>query len=835
MAITSQASLLMGAAAAGGDPYIINYSCRFDADHAKNMHRAVSSTGNRQKWTASFWLKGGWADDGYGIAVIAANGAHDYLQIHGTGAEGVPGKWYSNMRWDGGGTSNHFINWDHMAQSGGAHSCWNHFTWVYDAQNGDSALRHRLFMNGRLLETPSTPHQNDTFFNTSGTNMNLGFNGLGDNGTFFMADMIWCYGQAYLPTKFAEVYNGAWYPKDPEKMGLTYGTNGFWLKFEPGGIGTDSSGNGNNFTVNNISSSAGVENDITRATPTDGPTDDDDLSGGQTTGNANMWNPHTSSTVDPTNGMKEVTVATWSGGGQHDTQGSEWCIPNSGKWYFEYTKIGGSETGQGVAGGTGSGDCNYGYFIIGGSPPGMRIYHGNGWSYGDSGAGEAGPGALSDGDVVGCAVNMDAATPTLQWYKNGSVGNQFNLTGADHFYLWASGTNSGASAVHMNCGERDFSISACPTGYKPLMSQFIKDVEPVNNISGEALNIQPYTGNGSTQSVNVGWKPRVAWFKSRGEDQNWKFVYDDSGSGMGDEKELGMNNAAAVASNANGVTSFTSTGVNLGSSAGYNANTLNYHIYPWRMDTAWASSDGGVTAGTVATSGYINAAAGMSVFTYTGNATDGATLGHNLGAIPKFWMVKAIDGTTDWQIYHHADGGGNNDNSSWTSTAAFAQQTMWNNTSPTSTLITVSADNSVNQSGKKYICQAFAEVQGFSKFGMFTGNGLATMFAPNIYCGFRPQLVICRLFDAAGNWNIFHDEQPELGDPHYELIRSNNTGSSASYSGTYGISMYFRPNGFQIHTGSASNDINDTGLNTIFMAWGRHGMHNCRAAPSTYM
>ena len=52
-----------------------------------------------------------------------------------------------------------------------------------------------------------------------------------------------------------------------------------------------------------------------------------------------------------------------------------------------------------------------------------------------------------------------------------------------------------------------------------------------------------------------------------------------------------------------------------------------------------------------------------------------------------------------------------------------------------------------------YVAYCFAEVEGYSKFGSYTGNGSAD--GPFVYTGFRPAFVLFKRSDSTGNWYIF--------------------------------------------------------------------------------
>ena len=134
-------------------------------------------------------------------------------------------------------------------------SAWYHIVMIYDSDNGTTNDRMRLYING----------ERETSFNTydtlsSGTSSNTNNSGtftIGEDGNGFnfydgsMTHINFIDGTAYPASTFGETdsLTGIWVPKTSPSV--TYGTNGFFLKFaSSGSMGTDSSGNSNNFTVN---------------------------------------------------------------------------------------------------------------------------------------------------------------------------------------------------------------------------------------------------------------------------------------------------------------------------------------------------------------------------------------------------------------------------------------------------------------------------------------------------------------------------------------------------------------------------------------------------------
>ena len=102
-------------------------------------------------------------------------------------------------------------------------------------------------------------------------------------------------------------------------------------------------------------------------------------------------------------------------------------------------------------------------------------------------------------------------------------------------------------------------------------------------------------------------------------------------------------------------------------------------------------------------------------------------------------IVKNRDAARSWNVYFGdpTDYMYLNDNA-----AAADYNEIWNDTAPTTSVFSVGTDNGVNQSGEKYIAYIFAEKQGYSKFGSYTGNGNAN--GTFVYTGFKPAFVMIK-------------------------------------------------------------------------------------------
>jgi hypothetical protein len=256
-----------------------------------------------------------------------------------------------------------------------------------------------------------------------------------------------------------------------------------------------------------------------------------------------------------------------------------------------------------------------------------------------------------------------------------------------------------------------------------------------------------YTGNGSTQTITntAGFKPDFVWVKSRSAATDHKLT--DSVRGV--QKGLISNTTGAETTDTNGLTAFNSNGWSLGTDTVYNNNTATYVGWQWQAGQGSTSSN---TSGTITSTVSVNATAGFSVVTYTGNATSGATVGHGLGVAPSMYIVKSRSAANNWCAYHVSLG-----NQYATllnrSDASYSNINYWNNTSPTSSVFSLGNGGDTNQSSATFVAYCWTPIAGYSAFGSYTGNGSTD--GPFVYLGFRPKFVMIKRTDTTANWYIF--------------------------------------------------------------------------------
>ena len=342
-----------------------------------------------------------------------------------------------------------------------------------------------------------------------------------------------------------------------------------------------------------------------------------------------------------------------------------------------------------------------------------------------------------------------------------------------------------------------------------------------------------YTGNGSTQDItnnaNAGnFKPDYIWTKARGATGG----HTNQNSNVGAGKQV-YPHLAYQEETVSGVSAFLTNGFSLGSNGTSNANGITHVAWQWKCNGGTTTSKSSATvSGNVTTPcvQQVNTDAGFSILTYTASTSYAGTethLEHGLGVGPRFLLVKRRDSSADWAVYHAENGASPSAGYGYlvlNSTAATAtSSTYWLNTNAESnaTLLAFGNNASVGADGGEYVCYAFAEKQGYSKFGKYVGNGSNTN-GSFIYTGFKPAMIIAKRTDAsAHNWFIWDTKRapsnlvqavlyPNAANAESSLFQIdilsngfkhyNNYGSTNASGGTY-IYMAFAENPFTTSTG----------------------------------
>ena len=330
------------------------------------------------------------------------------------------------------------------------------------------------------------------------------------------------------------------------------------------------------------------------------------------------------------------------------------------------------------------------------------------------------------------------------------------------------------------------------------------------NKGSSYFNTVLYTGNGSTQSVTgVGFKPDFVWAKVR-NDVNVHLVFDII---RGPTKELYPPLANAEATDTNGLTAFNSDGFSVGSAFGVNRNGYTFVAWNWLASNTTTSN----TSGTISSTVSVNQTAGVSIVSYTGDGVNNRTIGHGLGATPKFVIIKNRSaGTAYWSVINPRSTSTTNTNIMYLNRAdAEADDTNIMGTNlPNSTTFGIGNYAGVNVNGENFIAYCFAPIKGYSSLGSYVGNGNAN--GTFVYTGFKPAYLMIKNADLGagfGFWTIWDNKRntynPEI---NYLIANSQDAESTGDPGG-----VDFLSNGFKLR--NAFDYSNKVSTNYIYMCF----------------
>ena len=454
--------------------YQISRSVRLRRSASAYFNRTFGTPTNANIWTLSGWTKRGLL--GTQISLFGAS-VSSYTSVSFLAGDTLR----INL---GNGTNGSLVTTQVFRDP----SAFYHIAIAYDSTQATASNRIKLYINGvqvTAFSTANYPAQNvSAEWNYSGA---VGTIGTAATEYFdgYLTEVNFIDGQALTPSSFGETdpITGVWKPK---KYAGTYGTNGFYLNFSDNSaataaaIGKDSSGNGNNWTPNNISVTAGVTYDSMIDVPTMW------ADGGNGRGNYCVLNPLD---VSPTESSGRASISdgnlTVTGGNQF---ARGWQIPSSGQWYWEITLVdyyNGAPPFIWGQHGISSG--------LAGNTTGIKLWADTSGGIMQDGAKVQTFSTWANNDVIGFA--YDAVTRSMSVYRNGTqLGTSVTANATDKYvYSFLNGT-ADTSSVAYNFGQRPFAYTP-PTGFKALNTQ--------NLPAGSITTSGSFTGNASADGPFV--------------------------------------------------------------------------------------------------------------------------------------------------------------------------------------------------------------------------------------------------------------------------------------------------------------------------------------------
>jgi len=803
----------------------IEQSLRFNRADSAYLNRTASSPTLGTKATWSFWIK---------KCDVVSDTSGSYRTVFFCGTPNVDGFRIGFARYSG---NDHVLHISQDNGSSAAHifmrteaalrdtSSFYNIVIRYDSTDATAADRIKVYINGELASIQSSPRTNPSLnfipkWQVSGTTLKIGKgrDDVNEHYDMYLADVNFVDGTAYTADSFGELKSGIWIPKDTAD--LTFGTNGFRLQFgDSAAIGDDTSGNTNDWTVNNL-----VASDVVLDSPTNNFATHNPLAslGGMTFTEGNLE-------------VRHADIAAYNHA--RSTMGM-----TSGKWYWEWYNSGSSGDAPALLSGivndnvpvstsngyVGQNTNSYGYDVTGGA----RYYNGS----------NIGTISVPTGDSSGVyMVAYDADNGNLYFGANGTWANSGNpatgtgalFTGIDTDRTWfpagytinndagrwrevvvnhgqdsTFAGNKTAGGNQDENGVADFFYSP-PSGFLSLCSANLPTgaIDTLNDETPEDyFNTVLWTGDNTNnrQITGVGFQPSLVVAKSRPAISgfNWADAV------RGGTKYLQSNTTNAEGT-ANIIMSFDSDGFSVGDGNGYDVNKSGEAVVGW----SWKANGSGVsnTDGSIASTVSVGATSQQNWFSivdFTGAGAAG-TVGHGLGVVPSFIVYKRrSSGGDNWVVYH--DGISSSENGGiylnltnvWNSDSS-----LWNNTAPTSSVFSVGTYGGA--SGENRIAYCFANAENLCRVGSYTGNGSTD--GTFVFTGHKPSFLLIKETGNTNSWELFDTARDPDNVASQRLFPNSNQAE-----GTTNPSLDILSNGFKARAGNTG--INRSGGSYIFLS-----------------
>lgn len=779
--------------------YEIDNSCIFNDDDTAYLTRTQDTGDSQQIGTFSWWMKR--CSFGAEQAVIAAGASSRFMARFSEGDE-------LTLRLTN-ETTEYTLTTNMVFRDP---SAWYHCVWRIDVTQGTAADRSRFYVNGSAVtfDGSSLPAQDtDVVGLGDATTQRIGIlshSTAASKYDGYLAE-FYCIDNASLDaSSFGETNSdGVWVPK---KFSGTFGTNGFFLEFgTDSALGDDTSGNSNDLTSSGLAAA-----DQRVDTPTNNQitynTLNNQQSGGTLTDGNLVYNGPSTRTLISLSANIPTT-------GKYAVAFTASVVSTNAGWNFGITKSTNSNFGDaagsnedvgapsdGIAMSPSSSDLAlWDYVTTGEIDPSLPITTSDEyWMAVDMATGKCFLGIYDDSATSMIWVAADAGVDGNPVDGSNPTTTITDMIGSYEYVFAAAGSKGNADLTLKRSTEVSGTL---PSGYTYFEN--IKDF-PAPTIKDPSAQFQAelYTGNGTaigsggkavTFTGNSSLSPDLVWIKNRDTTDDHA-VYDTT---RGTTKQIEPNNNDAQTTETEGLTTFGSDGFTVGDLAQLNTNTEDYVSWNWAE----------------------GATPGFDIVTWTGSGV-ARTISHSLSAVPKMMIVKGT-AARDWMVYHVASNSTPEDYYLRldTSAAAADEATIWNDTAPTSSVFSVGTGNGVNADTETYVGYLFTNVEGFSKFGPYTGNNNAD--GTSVYCGFKPRFLIAKKI-ASGNW-MLSDTARNTYNPAATLLFPSTT--DADTTGTDYID--FLSNGFKLrHTGGLN-----AAVDYIFMAFAENPFGGSGVAPAT--
>jgi len=339
------------------------------------------------------------------------------------------------------------------------------------------------------------------------------------------------------------------------------------------------------------------------------------------------------------------------------------------------------------------------------------------------------------------------------------------------------------------------------------------------NKPGDFFGQKGFTGNGSNGHAitGLGLQPDLLHIKNTTSAGNSAIV---THTNIGLPNTLHFDANYAEAASSNKINSFQTDGFTVQGHSTVNENNVLMAAFGWKCNGASNSTNdaSSTSIGTIDTSNQFNTTSKFGMARYTGTGSNGS-IKHGLGDVPSFaWFKEVSADGEEWVIYHHKNTAApETDYLTFEDPDTADDATIFNDTAPTSTVMTVGTSTKINGSSQTQQAWLWGTVNGYSKFGRYLGNANAN--GPFVHTGFTPAYLWIK--KTGGNDDgstITADILDSLNarTTHIQL----NTDGAGDTNNSY--SKNFLHNGFQIV--GVDNIINESGVEYVYAAFAKHPM-----------
>ena len=765
----------------------IDNSCLFENNVSSYLSRTLSSNGSGTTLTFSCWVKRDILTQGLIGSVIMMHSNissnSEILQFDSSDRLHYYEVTSGSRKWN-------YISNRTFEDT----SKWYHIYVRRDTTDTTAADRIQIYVDGERItswNTETQPSLNDTgYWNQTTYAAVVGNTNSGSyiDGAGYLAEVNMVDGSNPAISTFGltDTSTGRWIPKT--LTGITYGTNGFRLKFQDSSaLGDDTSGNTNDFTATNLASTDQTTDSPSQNHATFDPKRN---GGGWTLSEGNLKIVGTPST----------------GAGRMCLSGMS--IPNSSKiyWEVEADAINDSPRYLGIfrdtvslTASSSTADMRWLSIRNGGATDGQ---------FWDGKSVNSGLVTTTSGDIIQFARDGEKLWigKNNTWLNSGNPSTGANplVTNIDTNSNWKMGVWSlstglgGASHTFiMNAGQRTFSYTP-PTGFSAWNQDNL-----------------PETGKGIPDFMQI---------KNRDAADRW--CWQDTLRGFG---EYGSSASGSPGSPVQ-FNSAISDGAQKSLKGGFavedsdyvNSSRESYVSFNWVANNGVSATD---SSGNMPCELQANPTAGFSIAKFTVNGTGVRTWAHGLGKTPEFGHLWVYNSTPYGTTYHHKMSATPAQNytlmSSSQARAGFTNG--WGTSGPSSTLWS-GTTGQLFSNGVPYIFYSYVGIPGYSKFDSYVGNGNAN--GPFVYLGFKPRYIWIKNTSATSNYA-------------FDTVRfpNNPNGENVVYDGAYSEAstnnevIDFLSNGFKIRTTSAGTNTN--GTTYIYGAFAEHPFIGDGTSPAT--